>query len=74
MEFHNKRDQEIKDALTIAAERTNRWMLLIAILSLIAVSVGVYIGVREYQRKLSAMRPDTVVQFQQKSQADDYGS
>ena len=69
MTFHNQRDQEIKDALAVAAHRTDRWMLFIAILSLIAVSVGVYVGVREYQHKLSSVRSPTVVQSVQPQDA-----
>ena len=36
MEFRNKRDKEIKDALALAAQHTNRWMLGIAALSFMA--------------------------------------
>ena len=37
MAFHNKRDQEIKDALAMAAQHTSRWMLGIAALSFLAM-------------------------------------
>ena len=34
--FHNRRDQEIKDALALAAQHMNRWMVGIAALTLVA--------------------------------------
>ena len=42
MAFHNKRDQEIKDALAISAQHTNRWMLLITALSFIAMVFSIF--------------------------------
>lgn len=42
MAFHNKRDQEIKDALSLAAQHTNRWMLVIAAFSFLATVFSIF--------------------------------
>ena len=42
MEFHNRRDEEIKKALGIASHHLNRWMLAIAALSLIAAIFAIF--------------------------------
>lgn len=42
MEFHNKRDEEIKKALEIASQHLNQWMLAIATLSLIAAIFAIF--------------------------------
>jgi hypothetical protein len=60
--FRNTRDQEIKNTLALSNQRTSRWMLIVAALSLIAAVAGVYIGVREYQRKISLVAPTSISQ------------
>jgi Flp pilus assembly protein TadG len=42
MDFHNKRDQEVKDALAVAAQHMNRWMLAIAMMTLIASILAIF--------------------------------
>ena len=41
-EFHNKRDEEIKKALGITTRHMNRWMLAIAMMTLIAAILGLF--------------------------------
>ena len=42
MDFHNQRDREIKDALAMANQHLNRWMVAIAALSLIAAIFAIF--------------------------------
>lgn len=68
MAFHNTRDREIKDTLALSNQRTNFLMLIIAALSLIAAVAGVFIGVREYQRKISLAAPTSISQQPQSAE------
>ena len=42
MAFHNQRDQEIKDALAVAGQHQNRWMVVLTALMLIVMIFSIY--------------------------------